>query len=117
MIFVIGGVTWEHRTEGATVERKIEMSFKANRYKSKKRSGKSSGKRACRGKVRFRSREHAVDSLVGFRYQAARNERNGIESRIPVRVYQCSEFDCHGGWHLTSKPEFKLETSSEKRSA
>jgi hypothetical protein len=23
---------------------------------------------------------------------------------VPIRVYQCPELDCHGGFHLTSKP-------------
>lgn len=80
------------------------MSEKARRFDKRKRHTKNSYKSACRGKVRFRTREHAVDAMIGFRYQAQTSRNNGVEARVPIRVYQCPELDCHGGFHLTSKP-------------
>lgn len=94
-----------------------EMSYQAKRFKSKHRSNKSASSRSCRSKVRFRSREHAVEALIGFRYQAMRNQQDGVEFRIPVRAYQCPEFECHGGWHLTSKSDHRSISFTQSRSA
>ena len=80
------------------------MSYQAQRFRPRKQHRKSSYKRACKGKVRFRSREHAVEAMLGFRYQAESSRRDGVDVRIPIRVYQCLEADCNGGFHLTSKP-------------
>lgn len=93
------------------------MSYQAKRFKSEYRSNKRVGRRNCRSKVRFRSREHAVEALVGFRYQAFRNQQDGVAFRIPVRAYQCSEFECHGGWHLTSKTDQQSISAEQNRSA
>lgn len=49
---------------------------------------------ACRRKVRYRDKQHALATL---RFTSR------IESTVtPVRVYECPA--CNG-WHLTSKPE------------
>lgn len=84
--------------------KEMEMSYQAERFQPRKRNRKTSYRRACKGKVRFRSREHAVEALVGFRYQAETSRQQGADVRIPVRVYQCLEVECNGGYHLTSRP-------------
>jgi hypothetical protein len=88
------------------------MSHRAQRFQTRKRSKKNGYRSACKGKVRFRSREHAVEALVGFRYQTESRRQEGTSVRIPVRVYQCLESECNGGYHLTSKP--LIETSIRK---
>jgi hypothetical protein len=81
-----------------------EMSQGANRFKSRKRRLSGNAGRSCRGKTRYRTHEHAVEALVGIRYRTEGNRDGFSEDRIPVRVYECLEPACNGGYHLTSRP-------------
>ena len=84
---------------------------------NKKKTSSKKFDRKCAKKTRFRSREHALESIMSFRYLAISARQDGVSIRIPIRAYQCANPSCHGGWHLTSKPENRNSQSKQNRSA
>jgi hypothetical protein len=89
----------------------------------KKKTGRETKKvskkfdRKCARKTRFRSQEHALESVTSFRYQALTAQQNGISIRVPIRAYQCDSLSCHNGWHLTSRPDNRSSKHLQNRSA
>lgn len=55
----------------------------------------TSRKRTCRGKVRYRDHDEAVDALQALANRSTRE-------KIPVRTYEC---ETCGGHHVTSQRE------------
>lgn len=55
------------------------------------------------GKTRYRDRATAHEALDSCRWQRhAELAASGATARSEVRIYQCPEPACHGGFHLTS---------------
>ena len=86
------------------------------RSRPKRRNGGKFDKR-CMKKTRFRSKEHAIEVLHSFKYQSTKAVQDGVAFRIPLRAYKCNSRSCHGGWHLTSIPEFSPIAIEGKKSA
>jgi hypothetical protein len=106
----------------STAERNVRTleDFRGGRRRTKSRAKGRNGRKfdkRCMKKTRFRSREHAIEALHSFKYQARSASHDGVASRIPIRAYQCNSKLCNGGWHLTSKPEFTPLSIEGKQSA
>jgi len=54
---------------------------------------------ACLNKVKYVSKEEAINSYIGYKKRMQRNRGRRVKKdKHKQRPYRC---DCCGGWHLT----------------
>jgi hypothetical protein len=76
----------------------------------KRRIHSRHGYSRCHEKRRFHDIQHVKEALRSTRYRRNKDHANGLESNPrECRYYFCGS--CQG-WHLTSRPDYRLEVSA-----